>query len=154
MTTAARALRLLLPALIPSWRFFDFIGPSPRIEYALLDAETSPVLADAHWRVYRARRRAVTLLAMLRRLFWNAPWNEALYAVSCAERLLDAPASPQVQALEVLMMRRIVDHLDHFGEMTPFIAIRIVLLERTGNEIGARTAYVSSVHGVSTLRQR
>ena len=29
------ALRLLLPALIPSWRFFDVIAPSPRIEYAL-----------------------------------------------------------------------------------------------------------------------
>ncbi len=29
-------LQLLLPALIPSWRFFDRIGPAPRVEYALL----------------------------------------------------------------------------------------------------------------------
>ena len=28
--------KLLLPALIPSWSFFDVIAPSPRIEYALL----------------------------------------------------------------------------------------------------------------------
>ena len=30
-------IRLLLPALIPSWRFFDVVAPSPRIEFVLLE---------------------------------------------------------------------------------------------------------------------
>ena len=44
-------LKLLLPALIPSWRFFDTIAPSPRIEYALLHDPH----AAAAWREFRPR---------------------------------------------------------------------------------------------------
>lgn len=36
MTTATvlAPFKLLLPALIPSWNFFDVIAPAPRVEYA------------------------------------------------------------------------------------------------------------------------
>ncbi|MEO0990027.1 MAG: hypothetical protein AAFX00_03645 [Pseudomonadota bacterium] len=74
-----RALGLLLPALLPSWRFFDSIGPSPRIEVA------GP---DGVWREFRPRPRRVPPGAMARRLLWNACWNEDLFLTSLAERMI------------------------------------------------------------------
>ncbi len=46
-----RPFALLLPALIPSWNFFDVIAPSPRIEAArLASTDAQPV-----WREFRSR---------------------------------------------------------------------------------------------------
>ena len=36
--------RYVLPALIPSWRFFDYIAPSPRIEFAVVAAVDDPAM--------------------------------------------------------------------------------------------------------------
>lgn len=79
-------LTLLLPALIPSWRFFDYIAPSPRIQYLLLDAQGQPV---TEWQAFRPRPMRVSTLQMLGRLFWNPQWNETLFMVSCAERIME-----------------------------------------------------------------
>ncbi|MBI1684311.1 hypothetical protein [Caulobacter hibisci] len=84
-----RSLKLLLPALIPSWNFFDVIAPSPRIEYAVLAAPD----ADPDWREFRPRPDHVSIPAMLGRLAWNPRWNESLFLVSCAERLVDEPTA-------------------------------------------------------------
>ncbi len=84
-----QSLKLLLPALIPSWNFFDVIAPSPRIEYALL---SSPDAAP-EWREFRPRPQRVSATAMLSRLFWNPRRNEDLFLVSCAERLVDQPTA-------------------------------------------------------------
>jgi hypothetical protein len=45
-----QTLKLLLPALIPSWRFFDTIAPSPRIEFTLLKTAQD---ASGAWREFR-----------------------------------------------------------------------------------------------------
>jgi hypothetical protein len=37
-------LRLLLPAIIPSWRFFDAVAASPRVDYAITAPDTQPRL--------------------------------------------------------------------------------------------------------------
>ena len=76
-------LRLLLPVLFPSWRFFKEVGPSPRIEYRLIgEANWRPVL---DWPTY------VEFPDMLVRLFWNRDWNDALFLSSCAERICEDP---------------------------------------------------------------
>tara|TARA_Y100000052_G_scaffold27554_2_gene36273 strand:+ start:17501 stop:17911 length:411 start_codon:yes stop_codon:yes gene_type:complete len=93
-----RTLQLILPALIPSWNFFDVIAPSPRIEYALLtSAEDAPV----HWQAFRPRPETLSALTLLRRLFWNPRWNETLFLVSCAERLSQG-ITPDHSAREIL----------------------------------------------------
>lgn len=83
-------LRLLLPALIPSWNFFDAIGPSPRIEYALTGARD---VEPAAWAEFRPRPERLSPFAMLGRLFWNPRWNETLFLVACAERLMREPTT-------------------------------------------------------------
>ncbi|MGX9357099.1 hypothetical protein ACS3SW_18595 [Roseobacteraceae bacterium S113] len=76
-----QAFTLLLPALIPSWRFFKDVAPSPRIE-AWDGTEWEPVLV---------RPARVSLMAMVARMVWNPAWNETLYMVSLSERLIARP---------------------------------------------------------------
>ena len=74
-----RVLLLLLPALIPSWRFFRAVAASPRVER----------WEQGCWRDARPRPAEIGLGRMLRRLFWNPRWNEALFLVSLAERVVE-----------------------------------------------------------------
>ena len=77
--------KLLLPALLPSWNFFDVIAPSPRIEFTLLHSEND---TSTQWQEFRPRPALLPLSKMLSRMFWNPRWNETLYVVSCAERIM------------------------------------------------------------------
>lgn len=120
-----KAFTLLLPALIPSWRFFDVIAPSPRIEYALL-ASAGDTAAD--WREFRPRPARMSLAAMLGRLAWNPRWNETLFLVSCAERLVDQPTAHS----EDEIFRRIDADVD---APEPWLGFRLVFLERQGEVI-------------------
>ena len=79
---------LILPALIPSWRFFKVIEPSPRLQWATLDAVGE---VQGPWREARVRPRSVSCFQMVVRLFWNPVWNETLYLMSCAERVVQSP---------------------------------------------------------------
>ena len=120
-------LALLAPALIPSWNFFDVIAPSPRIEYAL---STSPN-ALAEWREFRPRPERVSLPAMLGRLFWNARWNESLFLVSCAERLINQPTVHS----EDEIFRRIAADLGRAPDGEPWLTFRLVFVSREGEAI-------------------
>eukprot|EP01041_Mallomonas_annulata_P029338 gene29338-51316_t len=118
-----KALRLLLPALIPSWNFFDVIAPSPRIEYALGALPAAPL--DA-WREFRPRPAHLPLWRMLARLLWNRHWNETLFLVSCAERLVDQPTAHS----EDEIFRRIA------ADLRPLVLddLGLVLRERLEND--------------------
>lgn len=105
-------LSRLLPALLPSWKFFDTIGPSPRVDYALLAA--AQPLADTDWHEFRPRPARLTLPQMLLRLFWNPIGNETLYIVRCAERLLEGERG----FVEAELRRRLEEALRR-GELGP-----------------------------------
>ena len=83
-----KTFKLLLPALIPAWNFFDWIAPSPRIEYAL---QNSAGEAPLEWREFRPRPSSISFRAIAARLLFNPRWNESLFLVSCAERIAQAP---------------------------------------------------------------
>ncbi|CUH79387.1 hypothetical protein [Tropicibacter naphthalenivorans] len=77
-----RTIGLLLPALIPSWRFFKTVAPSPRIHYRLDGGDWQPV---------RPRPQSVSFARMMRRMLWNPRRNEELFLVTLSERLVEAP---------------------------------------------------------------
>ncbi len=131
-----KAVRLLLPALIPSWNFFDVIAPSPRIEYAL---GTGPDATPQAWREFRPRPGHLSPLAMLRRLFWNSRWNETLFLVSCAERLVDHPTAHS----EDEILRRIAADLAHAGDAQPWLWFRLVFVRREGVDLVRETPFTS-----------
>lgn len=96
------ALRLLMPALIPSWRFFDWIAPSPRIEYAFVDSPADP---QPQWQALIVRPERVALSAGIGRLFFNANWNDTLFLASLAERISESPDPQSIH----LMVQRLLD---------------------------------------------
>ena len=134
--------RYLLPVLIPSWRFFDFIAPSPRIEFAVIAQLDDPT---TRWQEFRPRPVQLPVAAMLRRLLWNPIWNESLFIVSCAEKLLDEPSIRR----EVELLTRIAATVAR-GETgdkvtgATYLRFRIVVLKREDEQISRRVGFVSS----------
>lgn len=83
-------LRLLLPVLIPSWRFFDTVGLAPCIEFTPLAHEHG---SPTQWRTFRAKPARRSWHETLLHLVWDPRGNETLYLLGCAERLLESGAS-------------------------------------------------------------
>ncbi|PVM82981.1 hypothetical protein [Caulobacter endophyticus] len=121
----ANPVSLLAPALIPSWNFFDVIAASPRVEYALADARDA--VLDA-WTEFRPRPQRLSPVAMLARLFWNARWNESLFLVSCAERLVEEPTAHG----EDEIFRRIAADLAGQPDAAPWLSFRLLFIDPTG----------------------
>lgn len=148
-------LRLMAPAIIPSWRFFDTVGASPRLDYALLaSADEEP----GRWHAFRPRVPRLSIAAMLGRLVWNPEWNEALFLVSLAERLMTS-ASPATQAhSERELLLRVARHLDRaaIGDRAGYLRIRLCFVGRMGpqGQVDSAIVYVSGPHARADLAAR
>jgi hypothetical protein len=109
-------LRLLLPAIVPSWRFFDAVTASPRVDYVVLEPfEPGPDEGDPTWREFRPRPEVVTPATMLRRLLWNPQWNESLFLVSLAERLIHAATAQTALHSQRELLLRVARDLHRRG---------------------------------------
>lgn len=128
-----RTLRLVAPALIPSWRFFPEVAPSPRLEYALLERADSP---SAEWIPARSRPSRISIATMLRRMFWNPWWNETLFLVSLSERFAEAPTAHSIAEIRRRLGRDI-------GPGAGYFRFRLVFVHREGTRILREVAYVS-----------
>lgn len=88
-------LRLVLPIILPAWRFFKTVEASPRIEYTVGD----------HWTPLYPRPPQVSPVQMLGQLFWNPHGNEALFMTSCAERQQEAPNDHNIAEIQSRIRR-------------------------------------------------
>jgi hypothetical protein len=125
-----RALTLLLPALVPSWRFFPKVGASPRIEFALLG---SPDEGRPRWQEFCPRPDHLPLSAMMGRLVWNPTWNEHLYLVTCSERFLHGG----IEARGGELLCRLGAHLRRSiarGDAAQYFQMRLLLVSRDGQD--------------------
>ncbi len=118
-----RLFQLYLAVLFPSWRFFQEIGPGTRVEYRVNGGD---------WVEATARPVRLSLRAMLLRLFWNAGWNETLYLVSCAERLMIEPTTHSNQELN----RRLARRAGGRGRLE----FRLIFVSADGRSIGHQSA--------------
>lgn len=142
-----KSLALIAPALIPSWRFFDRITASPRIEFARMAQEDDPATGATGatgWREFRPRPQSLSPAALLRRLFWNPAWNETLFLTSCAERLLEKPTAHSIDEISA----RIAGGLDPRAG-GPFFRFRLVLVSREGEALQKEVVYVSSPYSMT-----
>ena len=142
MTSPLTGLRLLLPALLPSWRFFDAVTASPRVDYALL---ADPDDEADHWQEFRPRPAILTPGAMFRRLLWNAEWNENLFLVSLAERLMRAETAETVAHSQRELQHRVARHLDRHDrrDRDLYLQIRIRLVGRVDRWVADEIVYLS-----------
>ncbi len=143
--TLLQACALLLPALMPSWRFFGEILPSPRVEYALLEqAEDVP----QHWQEFRPRPQKLSRKTMLKRLFWNPQWNESLFVMSCAERLMDQASAHSKREI----FTRIAAEVKRQKHATVYLQFRLVFISRSGAHLQREIPYLSPVRHLSEGR--
>lgn len=137
------SLKLLLPALIPSWRFFDVIAPSPRIQYALLDSAQS--VAD-QWLEFAPRPEHLSFGQMLLRLIWNPAWNETLFVMSCAERLMEIPTEhSENQIMDRVRSYLLKDHAGLKNRKTGYIQFRLLVIERQDDILHESVSYYSRI---------
>lgn len=79
-------LKLLLPILFPSWRFFSGIGPSPRFDIGFFrQGDVDP----QDWIDMNQLPEKIGFKQGLLRLFHNPVWNDRLYINTCAEHLFE-----------------------------------------------------------------
>ena len=137
-----QTIKLLLPALIPSWRFFSTIAPSPRIEFTLLKtAQEKP----ESWQEFRPRPAHLSISCMLKRLFFNARWNESLFLVTLAEGLASNPKEHRSQEI----LNRIKAELGRGSSdlsATPFLQFRLMFVHREGEHLEKHVMFISAVH--------
>jgi len=143
-------LKLLLPAVIPSWRFFDVIAPSPRIQFALLNSANAPSDDHHEWREFRPRPAHLSFLQMLGRMFWNPERNESLFLVSCAERIVQQPT----QHSEDEILKRIIAEIksNHSGltEKITHLQFRLLLVQRQDSQLQQQVVFHSRIQPLST----
>ncbi len=127
-----RLISLLLPALIPSWRFFKTVAPSPRVEYRVYCSGQA-----GDWQEVDPRPMRVTIAQGLQRLVWNPHWNEQLFMVSCSERLIEVPTPHSFE----MIARRVAAQLpDHVCELQ----FRLVFVSRVQEQIVKSVEYESA----------
>jgi hypothetical protein len=140
-----QSLKLFLPALIPSWRFFETVEASPRIEFTQLKTEDGKA---ADWQEFRPRPAHLSFSTMFKRLLWNPAWNESLFLVSCAERLMDKPTEHSRQEI----VARIKAQLEQQGvnvTAMPHVQFRLAFVSRSGEELEKNIGYLSPVYKIS-----
>jgi hypothetical protein len=140
-----QTLKLLLPALFPSWRFFDVIGPSPRIEFCAFETEDE---THRTWREVRPKPLRLPLWRMVMRLFWNPHWNDSLFLFTCAERLVQDPSDFRSREI----FSRIEAELGRAADGTldgPFVQFRLVFVSRYGSGLRDDVVFVSTVQRLS-----
>ena len=140
-------LKLLLPAVIPSWRFFDFIAPSPRVQYTLLsNADARP---DS-WQEFRPRPQSLSLFTLPGRMFWNPRWNESLFLVSCAERLVDYPTRHSEDEIwQRIACQLLRDMTDAELSVPTFLQFRLVFVKRSEGYLEQTVLFHSRIESLS-----
>lgn len=133
-------IKLLLPALIPSWRFFDAIAPSPRIEFILRNINDD---ISQNWQEFRPLPKHLSVAQMLKNLFWNPHRNESLFLVSCAERLLDNPTEHSIQEILNRIRADIAD-----ADRKTFLQFRLVSISREGETLQKHITFTSQVYNL------
>lgn len=141
-------LKLYLPALLPSWRFFDVIGPSPRIQYCLLKVNNE---SERQWREFRPRPAQVKLARMLWHLLWNPKWNESLFLVSCAERLLERPTEhSENEIMKRILKELITDSSNTNLKDATHLQFRLLLMQRKQSTLQHKVVFHSRIQTLST----
>jgi len=152
-----RIFKLLLPAIIPSWRFFDVIAASPRIQYVLLNKQSENL---SEWQEYTARLRQLDSITILKRLFWNPHWNEYLFLVSCAERIIaNLNLSTDIidnhhSETEILkrICRALFSHKNSFDEEDMYLQFRLLMVNRDNTQNPAEVVFYSSAKSLTELQ--
>lgn len=133
-------LKLLLPILFPSWRFFSSIGPSPRIEVGFVaDKNSEP----QEWLPFRPLPKKVNFSLGMQQLFHNPLWNERLYISTCAEHLFEGYSEFREREIgQRLVAAALSKEIAVDGE-SHYLVFRIRALESEAGQVRDDVVFVS-----------
>lgn len=139
-----KTILLILPILIPSWRFFKSIEPSPRVQWGLTSADT---VTPINWQEFRPRPAYLSPLHIFRRLFWNPAWNESLFLVSCAERLQENPTEHSINEIRQRVLcdiaRGPTTTKTHGTDSDTMMQFRLLFVHRDGAQLTKEVLFTS-----------
>lgn len=135
-------LKLLLPVLFPSWRFFSGIDPSPRIDIGFLKAgESDPV----EWIEMNVLPQRLGIWEGIGRLFHNPVWNDRLYINTCAEHLYEFNSEFREEEIASRLMRLFQNHHYPFPEAVESFCFRIRVVTAETIDSNGKSIFFSSV---------
>ena len=134
------ALKLLLPALIPSWEFFKAVEPSPRVQWRML---SSPKDQAPPWQEFRPRPAKLSVFATIGRLFWNPVWNESLFMVSLAERLMLNPTAHSADEIRYRLAAEI-DRTVPGEKHRKYLQFQLIFVSRDENGLTQTITHVAA----------
>ncbi len=141
-----RILQLLLPALIPSWNFFDVIVPSPRIQFSIVNPESN---SQTEWQEFRPRPAHLSIRQMLGRMLWNPVWNESLFLMSCAERLMEFPTQHSEDEIFKRIKADIISRKENnLLKDTAQVQFRLVFIRREGDALKEEVEFQSQAQTI------
>lgn len=133
-------LKLLLPILFPSWRFFSSIGPSPRIDVAfVVEKNAEPQM----WSPFRPLPEAVGFAVGARRLFHNPSWNEQLYINTCAEHLFEEPSDFYAQEIGVRLVNSVFNKEISADSTSRYLVFRIRAITVEAGQVRNDVVFIS-----------
>lgn len=124
-----KTLRLFFLILIPSWQFFTETVDSPRIEFSSQETE----LAEPVWQELVFRPQSRSTIEIIKSLFFNPCWNEALFIMDCAEFFI-----AEGQGFEEKILTRLIIYLKRSKLLPPkarYLRFRLFFIskEREGH---------------------
>lgn len=140
------AITLFIPALIPSWNFFDSVNPSPTIQYLLLEEQTSN---NAEWLDFRPRPNNISFKQMLTRLLWNPKWNESLFLVSCCERIAEQLSEDMTAFCEKEIFERL--KYDLKPNKVSQLQFRILIIQKQDDKFIEEIIYQSKTQHLTDI---
>ena len=105
----SNTIKLMLPIVFPSWRFFSGIGVSPRFDIAFIATEGDE---PSEWIPFRPLPESLSIWQHFTRLVHNPKWNEHLFLNSCAERFFEGGGDFYQQEIATYLLNAI-----HSGEV-------------------------------------
>ena len=133
-------LKLLLPILFPSWRFFSSIGPSPRIEVGFGVDKNSEL---REWLSFRPLPKRINFTLGIQQLFHNPLWNERLYINTCAEHLFEGYSEFREQEIGQRLVAAVLnEEIVADGEFH-YLVFRIRALESEAGQVRDDVVFVS-----------
>ncbi|WP_148087098.1 hypothetical protein [Pacificibacter maritimus] len=99
-------------------------------------------MTNADWQEFRPRATQLTSSAVIKRLLWNPHWNETLFLVTCAERLISAPSQHSIDEINTRLLRQLTA-TPRPPAPSQYLYFRLAFWERQGIELTKTIEYVS-----------
>ena len=133
-------LKLILPIIFPSWRFFSSIGPSPRIEMGFaVDSQSEP----QEWLPFFLLPKKVNFITGLQRLFHNPVWNDFLYINTCAENLFEGYSEFHEREIGMRLVDAVLNGNISINGKFNYLRFRIRALEASAGKVNDGVVFIS-----------